>query len=460
MLKAVSVSLVATSSTPTACGSLLIPSEREVFSVAPMMGHTNRHYHSFFRLLSKRTHLYTEMMPASQIVNLYESNPDALDELLRFNADAHPIVLQVGGGRDADALARAAAIGAEFGYDGINLNCGCPSNAVSGRSGGASLMRDPSHVAMIVERMSAALEPYPHVDLSIKHRLGVADAADYNADYDRQQDDSAALSSCLTFVRAVAFNGSVKKLHVHGRIALLGDFEPTEGKSSSSLWVPGESPEENDRKVDHKRLQYHAKRKSRLATIKNRSVPPLRPNVVNELATAVPGIEFVTNGGMNTMEDVRDRLVSGTNVVGAMVGRAVINHPCSFSTADTLWGDQRPNLATRQQVLETFADYCALEEERLKSLGRSQAFIEALRRRMVAVPFTLFAGEVGNNSFQRRVRKLISRPDRHSARSILLAAMMEVPTETLQNPVSEYSLEMESYSEFNPKSGPLQRSIL
>jgi tRNA-dihydrouridine synthase A len=425
------------------------------------MGHTNRHYHSFFRLLSKRAHLYTEMIPASQIVNLCGSNPDALEELLRFNADAHPIVLQIGGGQDADVLALAASVGAEFGYDGINLNCGCPSNAVSGRSGGASLMRDPSHVAKIVEHMSAALEPYPHVDLSIKHRLGVADAANYNAEYDRQQDDSNTLSSCLTFVRAVTLNGSVKKMHVHGRIALLGDVESTGAKSSASLWVPGESQEEKESKVDHKRLQYHAKRKSRLATIMNRSVPPLRPNVVNELAKAVPGIEFVTNGGIDTMQDVRDRLTSGMpTVVGAMVGRAVINHPCSFSTADTLWGDDRLNLPTRQQVLETFAEYCAQEEDRLKSLGRSQSFIEAIRRRLVAVPFTLFAGEVGNNAFQRRVRKLISRPDRHSARSILLAAMTEVPIETLQRSVSEYSLEMESYSEFNPKSGPLQRSIL
>jgi tRNA-dihydrouridine synthase len=158
--------------------------------------------------------------------------------------------------------------------------------------------------------MSAALEPYPHVDLSIKHRLGVADAANYDAEYDRQQDDSATLSSCLTFVRAVTLNGSVKEMHVHGRIALLGDVESTGAKSSASLWVPGESQEEKESKVDHKRLQYHAKRKSRLATIMNRSVPPLRPNVVNELAKAVPGIEFVTNGGIDTMQDVRDRLTS------------------------------------------------------------------------------------------------------------------------------------------------------
>jgi tRNA-dihydrouridine synthase A len=424
-----------------------------------MMGHTNRHYHTFFRLLSQRAHLYTEMMPASQIVNLHESDPDKLEELLRINKDAHPLILQLGG-RDADALGRAAAIGAEFGYDGVNLNCGCPSDAVSGRCGGASLMRDPSHVALIVERMSTALEQYPNVELSIKHRLGVAEASEYDAIYDREQDDSEVYESCLKFVRATTFNGSVKKLHVHGRLALLGDFEPAERQSPSSLWVPGEELK-NEQKIDHKRVQYQAKRRSRLATIKNRSVPPLRPNVVNQLASAIPEIEFVTNGGIQTIENIHDRLDTPMpNVVGAMIGRAAINHPCSFAMADTLWGKELTEVPTRGQVLEIFADYCANEEERLKSLGRPPSFMDALRRRLVSVPFTLFAGEEGNDIFQRRIRKLISRPDRHSARSVLLAAMAEVPTETLQRPVSEYNLEIKSYSAYNQRSGPLQRSIL
>lgn len=421
------------------------------------MGHTNRHYHTFFRKLSKRAHLFTEMMPASQIVNLFDSNQVALEELLRINPDAHPIVLQLGG-RDPDTLARAAVIGANFGYDGINLNCGCPSDAVSGRHGGASLMLDPSHVARIVERISTALEEYTHVELSIKHRLGVAQAAEYDAVYDRRQDDSVSCEACLKFASVVTFNGSVKKLHVHGRLALLGDFEP---ESSTPLWIPREHEKGSEYKVDHKRVQYHAKRKSRLATIKNRSVPPLRPTVVNYLANAMPSVEFVSNGGIGTMEDIRDRLDrAAPNLVGAMVGRAAINHPCSFAMVDTLWGEELLDVPTRGKVLEDFADYCEQEESRLLLLGRPPSFMEALRRRLVAVPFALFAGEEGNDVFQRRIRKLISRPGRHSSRNVLLAALAEVPPTALHRSVSEYSLEIESYSEYTHRSGPLQRSIL
>jgi tRNA-dihydrouridine synthase len=288
----------------------------------------------------------------------------------------------------------------------------------------------------------------------------VADASEYDAVLDRQQGDTEAYEGCLDFVKKITLNSAVRKLHVHGRLALLGDFEPEDSQAPSSLWVPGEAVEKS-RKVDHKRVQYRAKQKSRLATIKNRSVPPLRPGVVNQLAEALPHLEFVTNGGVDSMEDIQDRLdAAPSNVVGCMIGRAAINHPCSFGLADTLWGDEILHAPTRGEVLATFADYCAMEEERLRALGRPGSFMEALRRRLVAVPFTLFVGEEGNNVFQRRIRKLISRPDRHTARSILLAAMAEMPVESLNRPVTEHSLEMESYTEYNQRSGPLQRAIL
>ncbi|KAI2492409.1 tRNA dihydrouridine synthase [Fragilaria crotonensis] len=322
-------------------------------------------------------------------------------------------------------------------------------------------MRDPSQVARIVERMSTALEEYPHMELSIKHRLGVADAKEYDSAYDRQQDDTASLESCLNFAKAVTFTGAVRKLHVHGRLALLGDFEPEVDESASSLWIPRDPEKGSEDKVNHKRVQYRAKRKSRLATIKNRSVPPLRPTVVNQLAKAMQSIEFVSNGGINTMDDIYDRLDQAPpNLVGTMVGRAAINHPCSFAMVDTLWGEELVDIPTRGKVLEDYADYCEQEESRLLLLGRPPSFMEALRRRLVAVPFALFAGEDGNDAFQRRIRKLISRPGRHSARAVLLAALAEVPPSTLHRLVSEYSQTIELYREYNQRSGPLQRSIL
>jgi tRNA-dihydrouridine synthase A len=473
-----------------------------------MMGHTNRHYHVFFGLLSQNTVLYTEMIPAAQIVRLAQEDPLALDELLRRSRPAdnttnnNPIILQLGG-RDPQVLARAADLGARlFGYDGINLNCGCPSNAVTAGSGagGAALMQDTAHVARIVESMSEALQNYPEVELSVKHRLGVAQAADYNAAHDHQCDDSQALTTCFDFVERITRNSAVQKLQVHGRLALLGDFDAsqettsptTASASSSSLWMPGVEPPEStpadeptSTKVDHKRVRYQATKRARRATIQNRSVPPLRPRVVNALAHALPHLDFVTNGGMTSVQDVQERLQGSSgsdgeerpsNLVGCMVGRAAINHPCSFALADTLWSDGDDDSAadtkpytTRRDVLEIYAEYCGREEARVQALlhihGPSSSLdsIERLRRRLVAVPFTLFAGEEGNHAYQRRIRKLIARSHRHSSRSILLAAMAEVPAHVLDKAVVECAStvdEIDTYSEFVQRSGPLQRAIM
>jgi tRNA-dihydrouridine synthase A len=480
------------------------PRIREVFSVAPMMGHTNRHYHYFCGLLSRQTVLYTEMIPAAQIVRLAQEDPLALDELLRRSRPAadnnnnNPIILQLGG-RDPHLLAQATDLGARlFGYDGINLNCGCPSNAVTAGSGagGAALMQDAAHVARIVERMSEALQHYPEVELSVKHRLGVAQAATYNAAHDHQCDDTQALATCLDFVERITRNSAVQKLQVHGRLALLGDFDAshasttptTASTSSSSLWVPGVAPladEPTSTKVDHKRVRYQATKRARRATIQNRSVPPLRPRVVNALAHALPHLDFVTNGGLTSLQDVQERLQGSSgsggeerpsNLVGCMVGRAAINHPCSFALADSLWDDDDNDSAadtkpytTRRYVLETYAEYCGREEERVQALlhihGPSSSLdsIERLRRRLVAVPFTLFAGEEGNHAYQRRIRKLIARSHRHTSRSILVAAMAEVPVYVLDKAVAECAStldEIDTYSEFVQRSGPLQRAIL
>mmetsp|Transcript_1293 Transcript_1293/g.1963 ORF Transcript_1293/g.1963 Transcript_1293/m.1963 type:complete len:484 (-) Transcript_1293:125-1576(-) len=448
--------------------NIMIPASKEIFSVAPMMAHTNRHYHYFFRLLSSRSYLYTEMIPAAQIV-AFKDDDERIEELLRINPSVSPshVTLQLGG-NDADILAQASRIGASWGYNAINLNCGCPSNAVSGRCGGASLMKEPERVARLVDAMYEAIPP--DVDLSVKHRLSTADALTYDAKWDREQNDDDAFRSCLEFAQAVTKSGAVKKLQIHARLALLGDDLAT----NSTLWVPqnskGGEEEQTRIKIDHKREQYKALKYSRSATIKNRSVPPLRPNVIHRIADALPHVDLVTNGGIGSLQEIPGRLSrpgneqdwqkENNNVIGAMVGRAVINHPCSFSTVDELWGINEHSPKTRREVLETFAEYCAEEEERLGHWKQSMR--ETLRRRLVAVPFALFWGEDGNNAYQRRIRKLAGRPQRHSASSILKAALAEVPISVQEKPVSEYSLYEagETYHHYNARSGPLQRSIL
>ena len=224
----------------------------ELFSMAPMMGHTHRHFRHFFGQISHHAWLYTEMIPASQIVQSFamaaEGGKDAhrlgnhfldsewvveqtermrmthregdastivdpiLDELL--NPGPNPSVLQLGG-RDPCQLANAAAIGAAFGFHSINLNCGCPSTSVTSRATGAAMMREPDLVASCLEAMSIQMDRVnPRTILSVKHRLGVQDAETYNAEWDHAQDDQEAYESCRSFVLAISTASKVSRIQV------------------------------------------------------------------------------------------------------------------------------------------------------------------------------------------------------------------------------------------------------
>lgn len=525
--------------------------DKELFSVAPMMAHTNRHYRYFWRLFSAHTFLYTEMIPASQIVTAYNrelvrlgmdkssdgdttnhvvnsdeilevvyriqqrknsgqetsrtngrGNIESLYELLcsaeqnHNHIDIHKqeghTTLQIGG-KDPFLLAKASAIGSAFGtegskptYSSINLNCGCPSNAVSGRSGGASLMKEPFHVAKCVESMNKGVTDLYHVQdndidssrgstssitpISVKHRLGVREAATYNADEDKlKSDEEEAFPECSTFIKAISLTGDVQKVQVHARLGLLGSFESDEDNNPEQLWVPPtdmtEAQTSTQPKVDHKREQYKAKKRARKATIQNRSVPPLRPGVVDMLADEFPHLEFVSNGGIQSMDAVIDRIgriSSGNSVIGAMVGRSAINHPCSFANADALWQDGGNILPSRGDVLLQYIKYCGLEEDRVRSMGININSLAALRRRLVAVPFHLFVGERGDNVYQRRIRKMVSRAERYTSKGILTAALNEVPVESINKSVGEFThtknMGVKDYGG-TERSGPLQKSI-
>jgi tRNA-dihydrouridine synthase A len=252
-----------------------------------MMEWTDRHCRYFLRLISRHAFLYTEMVTAEAV--LYGNRT----RVLGFSPQEHPVGLQLGGS-DANKLAAAAKIGAEYGYDEINLNVGCPSDRVQSGRFGACLMAEPDLVAESVAAMGAAGLP-----VTVKCRIGVDDQ-DTEESLDRFV-DSVAQAGCKTFI-------------VHARKA----------------WLKGLSPKEN------------------------RDVPPLDYDRVLRLKRGRPDLEIVLNGGIESFERATAVL---PEVDGVMLGRAAYADPYLLAEVDhVLFGaGERP--PTRFEVLDRFVPY-------------------------------------------------------------------------------------------------------
>lgn len=218
-------------------------------------------------------------------------------------------------------------------------------------------------------------------------------------------------------------------------------------------------------KIDHKRVQYQAKKRASAATVANRSVPPLRQGVVNELARRFPHLDVICNGQVQSVAESR-ALVEGTGLHGVMVGRAVINHPCSFGSVDTELFQSSDPAPSRGEVLHRYIEYVAQQETLAHAHAEpgetrtAQALVN-LRRSLVAPPFNLFAGEPGCAAFMRRIRKMTNQKAQYSAAAVLRAALAELPTEALDKPVNSAccSSEIPQYEIAKKRSGPLQRQI-
>ena len=269
-----------------------------------MMDWTDRHCRVFHRLLSARALLYTEMVTTGAVIHGKQ------DRLLGFDLAEHPVALQLGGS-EPDDLARAAEIGAGFGYDEINLNCGCPSDRVQDGRFGACLMAEPDLVARGVAAMRAAVG----IPVTVKCRIGIDDQ-DAEADFTRFIETVAA-AGCTIFI-------------VHARKA----------------WLKGLSPKEN------------------------RDVPPLDYERVLRLKAAHPELTIVLNGGIETLEQVEAHLV---HVDGAMLGRAAYQTPYRLAEVDHRLFDTSALVPARAEVMAGFARYadCKLAEGvRLSSMTR------------------------------------------------------------------------------------------
>lgn len=258
------------------------------FCVAPMMDWTDRHCRYFLRLISRRAFLYTEMVTTGALLH------GDRDYLLGFDPAEHPIALQLGGS-DPQALASCARMGAEAGYDEINLNVGCPSDRVSSGRFGACLMAEPALVADCVAAMQAAVD----IPVTVKHRIGI-DHLDSEAHLHR-------------FVETVAGAGCTRFI-VHARKA----------------WLQGLSPKQN------------------------REIPPLCYDRVHRLKQAFPHLEIIINGGLARLEDCRTQLA---HVDGVMLGREAYHNPWLLAGVDPeLYGESAP-AQSPHEVIEQFLPY-------------------------------------------------------------------------------------------------------
>jgi len=217
------------------------------------MDWTDRHCRFFHRLMTRRARLYTEMLTTGAVIH------GDRQRLLGFEAGEHPVALQLGGSEPGD-LATAAKIGADFGYDEINLNVGCPSDRVKDGRFGACLMAEPALVAKGVQAMKRAV----NVPVTVKCRIGIDD-----------QDPEIALDALARGVVAVGADALI----VHARKA----------------WLNGLSPKEN------------------------RDVPPLDYDIVYRLKASMPGVPIIINGGIAGLDEAREHLA---HVDGVMLGRA------------------------------------------------------------------------------------------------------------------------------------------
>jgi tRNA-dihydrouridine synthase A len=252
------------------------------------MDWTDRHCRVFHRLMTRRARLYTEMLTTGAIIH------GDRKRLLGFDASEHPVALQLGGS-DPLALATAAKIGEEFGYDEINLNVGCPSDRVKDGRFGACLMAEPALVADGVDAMKRAVR----IPVTVKCRIGIDD-----------QDPEVALDALARGVVAARADALI----VHARKA----------------WLNGLSPKEN------------------------RDIPPLDYGRVYRLKASMPDVPIIINGGIASLGEARRHLL---HVDGVMLGRAAYQEPWRLLAVDPeLFGEAAPH-ATMKDVFEAIIPY-------------------------------------------------------------------------------------------------------
>jgi len=260
-----------------------------------MMDWTDRHCRYFHRLLTQRARLYTEMVTTGAL--LYGDQPRHLD----FNAEEHPVALQLGGSDPAD-LAKCAKLGEQWGYDEINLNCGCPSERVQRGSFGACLMAEPTLVADCVKAMCDAVT----IPVTVKHRIGIDHIEEYA--FVRDFVGTVSEAGCKVFI-------------AHARNAILKGLSPKE----------------------------------------NREIPPLKYDYVRKLKVDFPALTFVVNGGISDSPGVRAQL---EQVDGVMLGREAYHNPYWLASWDHEFFGEEIRFVDREEIEAIMRRYIARQVAR------------------------------------------------------------------------------------------------
>lgn len=282
-----------------------------------MMDWTDRHCRMFHRHITRHTWLYTEMVTTGALLR------GDMARHLDFNEEEHPVALQLGGSEPED-LAKSAKLGEQWGYDEINLNCGCPSERVQKGAFGACLMAEPGLVSDCVKAMRDAVS----IDITVKHRIGI----DHIESYDFVRDFVGTISEagCGTFI-------------VHARNAILQGLSPRD----------------------------------------NREIPPLKPDFAYRLKRDFPGLEIIINGGIKTLEEIDLHL---QHVDGVMIGREAYHNPYLMASFDDRYYGDSTLVKSRLEVLEAMLPYIEAQLTRFSAAATGKGLkLNSITRHMLGL---------------------------------------------------------------------------
>ncbi len=306
-----------------------------------MMDWSDRHCRLFHRYISRHTWLYTEMVTTGAILH------GDIERHLDFNQEEHPVALQLGGSEPAD-LALAAKRGQEWGYDEVNLNCGCPSERVQKGAFGACLMAEPNLVADCVKAMRDVVD----IDVTVKHRIGINDVDSY--DFVRDFIGQIAEAGCKTFV-------------VHARNAILKGLSPKE----------------------------------------NREVPPLKYEYAYRLKKDFPSLEIIINGGIKTQQEIDTHLL---HVDGVMLGREAYHNPYLMTSFDARYYGDMSTPKTREEVVLAMLPYISEQLQKFGENGKGLK-LNSITRHMLGLTFGLIGARAFRQTLSDTKKLALNNPE-------------------------------------------------